>query len=122
MLDWIAQQSVLNLSISCLTIGEISSGIQQLPPNSARRLDLESWLANDMQARFTGRIHPIDSTIAEAWGGLMAAAQTLGRPLPVVDALLLATAKVHRLTFVTRNENDCSSLGVAILNPWGEPI
>ena len=118
VLDWVARQSPLDLSISCLTIGEISAGIQQLPSKSLRRLELESWLANDLAARFTGRIHAIDSSIAEAWGGLMAEANLLGRPLPVVDALLLATSKVHRMTFVTRNEKDCSDRGVVILNPW----
>lgn len=118
VLDWVTRQSPLDLAISCLTIGEISAGIQQLPAKSVRRLELESWLSNDLAARFTGRIHPVDSVIAEVWGGLMAEARLMGRSLPVIDALLLATSKVHRLTFVTRNEKECRERGVAILNPW----
>jgi antitoxin Phd len=41
-----------------------------------------------------------------------------GRELPVVGGLLLATAAVHGLTLVTRNERDCDGRGVQILNPW----
>jgi predicted nucleic acid-binding protein len=118
VVHWVARQSPLDFEISCMTLGEISSGIQQLPAKSARRLELESWLANDLTARFAGRIHAVDTAIAEAWGGLMADANLLGRPLPVIDALLLATAKVHRLIFVTRHQKDFADRGVAIFNPW----
>lgn len=41
-----------------------------------------------------------------------------GRELPVADGLLLATAAVHDLTLVTRNERDCGDRGVQVLNPW----
>lgn len=118
VVKWVAGQSLLDLAISCLTIGEISSGIQQLSSRSARRLELEAWLANDLSSHFTGRIYPVDVAVAETWGGLMAEAGATGRPLPVIDGILLATAKVHRLVFVTRNETDCSDRGITILNPW----
>ena len=35
-----------------------------------------------------------------------------------IALLLLATAGVHDLTFVTRNERDCAGRGVPIFNPW----
>jgi predicted nucleic acid-binding protein len=38
--------------------------------------------------------------------------------LPAVDGLLAATALVHGLTVVTRNERDFADLGVPLLNPW----
>ncbi len=40
------------------------------------------------------------------------------RPLPVIDALLAATAKVHDLTLVTRNTADLEGVDVRILNPF----
>jgi hypothetical protein len=42
----------------------------------------------------------------------------VGRPLHVVDGLLLATAKVHGLTIVTRNVADFDGRGVPVLNPY----
>lgn len=40
------------------------------------------------------------------------------RPVPVIDGLLAATAKVHGLTLVTRNEADVAGLGAAVLKPF----
>lgn len=42
-------------------------------------------------------------------------------PLPAVDALLAATARVHGLTLVTRNVADAARTGVRVLNPF-EPV
>ena len=39
-------------------------------------------------------------------------------PLPVVDGLLAATAKVLDLTLVTRNVADVEGAGVELLNPF----
>jgi hypothetical protein len=40
------------------------------------------------------------------------------RPIPVIDGLLAATAKVHGMTFVTRNDADVAELGAHVLNPF----
>ena len=39
-------------------------------------------------------------------------------PRPVRDALIAATALVHRMTVVTRNVADFAPTGVPLLNPW----
>jgi len=41
----------------------------------------------------------------QAWGVAVAMSASVGRPLNVIDAFLLATAKVHDLTLITRNLN-----------------
>src|SRR5580692_8768695 len=48
-----------------------------------------------------------------SWGRLDAAFR-----LPPVDGLLVATARVHQLFFVTRNTRDVARTGVARLNPF----
>ena len=40
--------------------------------------------------------------------------------LPSGDALIAATAQVHSLVLVTRNESDFDPMGVPLVNPWRE--
>lgn len=40
-----------------------------------------------------------------------------GRPLPVMDGLIMATAQCHGLTVVTRNAQDYSQFP-QVFNPW----
>jgi len=79
---------------------------------------MESWLAADLPLRFHDRILSIDAAIAERWGTLSATAAKKGRPVPVIDGLLAATALHHDLMLVTGNDTDVSGTGVATLNPW----
>jgi predicted nucleic acid-binding protein len=55
----------------------------------------------------------IDHVVADEWGRMSAK-----RPLSTTDALLAATAKVHGMTFATRNIVDVTDLDTAILNPF----
>ena len=52
--------------------------------------------------------------IADVWGRLNASPT----PLPVIDGLMAATARVHRLTLVTGNVTDVARAGVAVVNPF----
>ena len=102
VLEWIeaADESLLYLSV--LTLGEIRKGVAGLP-QSKRRTRLETWLELELQARFSGRILPIDAAVADRWGLLAAAAKRAGRSLSAIDGLLAATALHHNLTIVSRN-------------------
>ena len=42
----------------------------------------------------------------------------MGHPLPVIGALLAATALVHDLTLVTRNVLHFEIPGLSIFDPW----
>jgi predicted nucleic acid-binding protein len=117
VLDWIetADESMLYLSV--LTLGEIRKGVAGLPQGK-RRTRLEAWMEVDLQARFSGRILPIDLAVADRWGLLTADAKRRGQPLSTIDALLAATALNHGLTIVSRNVSDFANAQVQILNPW----
>lgn len=116
---WLGVQSALDLCISVLALGEIRKGILMLA-EGRKRERLHQWLRVELTRQFTDRVLPVDQAVALAWGGLSAEGRESGRPLPVVDGLLLATAAVHGLTFVSRNERDCGDRGVPLLNPWHE--
>jgi predicted nucleic acid-binding protein len=70
---------------------------------------IENWLVAVDKA-FGEHILPIDHAV----GGRLNAS----RPLSVIDGLLAATAKIHRMTLVTRNTADIADLDVPILNPF----
>lgn len=105
------------LFISVITIGELRKGIV-LHPDPIRRARLEQWKRDVLTVWFGDRILGINEAIAERWGELSARAQQEGRPLPVLDGLMAATANVHGLTVVTRNVVHFQATGVDILNPW----
>jgi predicted nucleic acid-binding protein len=73
---------------------------------------LNRWFAQ-MRSRLGDRVLATDESIAEVWARL-----NVPYPLPLIDGLLAATAKVHGLTLVTRNVADISRTGVPLLNSF----
>lgn len=103
--------------VSVFSIGEIRKGIASLPAGN-RRTILQDWLDNELMPWLGDRVLPITLGIAERWGDLAAQLKVMGKPRPIVDAVLAATAFEHDLVLVTRNVGDYRDLGVTILNPW----
>jgi len=96
---WFGQRPAITLCLSVLTLGEMRKGIGLLPDDE-RKLKLLDWLEVELPAFFHGRILPVDASVADRWGRLVAQA---GRPVPAIDSLLAATALTHGLKLVTRN-------------------
>ena len=110
---WVAQTPVKEIGTSVLVLAEIRRGIELKRRRDAEQAAaLDRWFAQ-MRTRLGDRVLPIDEPIAEAWALL-----TVPDPLPLIDGLLAATAKVHGLMLVTRNTADVARTGVAILDPF----
>jgi predicted nucleic acid-binding protein len=110
---WFSRLGDEEIYLSVLTIGEIRRGVENVrrrDNDSAAALD--SWLARLSEAH-RDRILGVDRTVAEEWGRM-----NVPDPLPVVDGLLAATAKVAGLIFVTRNVADVRSSGVELFDPF----
>jgi toxin FitB len=116
VMSWFAEQDELSLYVSVLTLGELERGIARLD-SSARPQQLRKWFER-LRRAFQGRVLPVDEPTALEWGRLTAAAEREGKVLPVVDALLGATAIVHGIAVVTRNVSDIARTGAAIVDPW----
>jgi toxin FitB len=119
VLEWMDAADEATLYLSVLTIGEIRKGVGGLAQGK-RRMGLERWIEVDLQARFAGRIVPIDAAIADRWGSVAADAKRRGRTLAVIDGLLAATALHHNLTLVSRNVSDFTITQVRVFNPWAD--
>jgi toxin FitB len=84
VVEWMEAADERLLSLSVLTLGEIRKGLAGISQGK-RRTRLEAWLETDLQARFSGRILPIDWPIADRWGLIAAQAKSEGFSLPIVD-------------------------------------
>lgn len=73
---------------------------------------LERWLASVARA-FSGRILGIDAEIAEEWGRL-----NVPDPVPVIDGLIAATARVRDLVIVTRDVGLFRRTGARMFDPF----
>lgn len=110
---WFATLDSDAIYLSVLTIGEIRRGIESLRRRdvaAARALD--AWVLRLVTEHDT-RILPVDLPVVEEWGRL-----GVPDPLPVIDGLLAATAKVHSLTLATRNVKDVTRTRVRLVNPF----
>jgi predicted nucleic acid-binding protein len=110
---WYEGVSDEELFVSVLVVGEIQQGVTRLRKKDPRQAAVyEAWLRR-LRKEFADRILAVSQDIALEWGRLSA-----GDPLPVVDGLIAATARVHGLTVVTRNAEDFEPTGVGVLNPF----
>lgn len=112
---WVAQTPVADIGTSVVVLAEIRRGIElkrRRDPEQARVFD--RWFVQ-MRDRLAGRVLSIDEPIADAWARL-----SIPDPLPFVDGLLAATAKVHGLTVVTRNTTGIARTGVKFIDPFAK--
>jgi predicted nucleic acid-binding protein len=110
---WWSRLAEDDLWLSSLVLGEIRKGVELARRHDSRKAKaLEGWLA-DIVSSFGDRVLPVDAAVVDQWGRTSAI-----RSVPVIDALLAATAKVYGLTLVTRNLADVAGLEVDVLNPF----
>lgn len=114
--DWVDQTPPEELYVSVLVLGEIRQGVERIRMrDQAQARTLERWLQS-LSTGFADRILPVDERVADQWGRL-----GLRQPVPTLDAILAATALVHDLTVVSRDEGGFRCAGVRIINPFSKP-
>lgn len=108
------REQVVPAYLSVVTMGELRSSVEILRHRSdhAQAGMLETWLT-DLLAQFADQILTMDSDIAQVWGRLR-----VPQPEHTLDKQIAATALIHDLTVVTRNERDFAATGVSVLNPF----
>jgi predicted nucleic acid-binding protein len=112
VLAWLSSVEDTDLFLSAVTLGEIQAGIELTrEQDPAKAAELEGWLELVAGAY---NVLPMDAAVFRAWARLMhRKSDTLYE-----DAMIAATAKVHRLKVVTRNVADFQALGFDVLNPF----
>lgn len=114
ILDWAASVDAEDFYLSVITIMEIETGILLKERSDKAQAELyRDWLNNDILVRYEDRILPVDLSVARRCARLHVPDRKSER-----DALIAATALVHGMTVVTRNEADFKATGVPLINPW----
>jgi len=109
---WFSATEEARLFLSAVTLGELQVGIERtrrLDPSKAN--ELEDWV-NRLPASF--QVLPMDTHCFREWGRIMEKKP----PELLQDAMIAATARVHRLIVATRNERDFKQLEVRTFNPF----
>jgi predicted nucleic acid-binding protein len=112
-IQWL-RQNERAIVVDPVILGEIRFGILLLR-RGKRRVALERWFDTGVR-----RVHcvPWEAATGLRWAALLADLRARGRAMPIKDSLIAATALVHGLTVVTRNESDFVQAGVEAINPF----
>lgn len=108
---WASQHQ--HIQISSITLDELYFGLSW-KPNPRIHLWLDGFLADYCT------VLPVTDKIARYAGEIRGSLQAKGQSRTQADMLIAATAAVHNLTLVTRNERDFLSCGVVVINPFSE--
>lgn len=116
VLDWITRVPAEQLFVSAVTVREIQAGIETTRQQDEEKAkDLEVWLDKVLASY---GVLPMDAPAFREWARLMhRRSDTITE-----DAMIAATAVVHRLIVVTRNVRDFSQFGVDIHNPFLDEV
>lgn len=112
--DWAERVDAARLFVSAITIMELELGVLAIErKDAAQGAVLRAWLEQRVLPEFSRRTLSIDTAVAQCCARLHVPDKRGER-----DALIAATALVHGMTVVTRNEADFQPAGVNIINPW----
>ena len=115
VVEWATTVPSAQMFLSVITVHELEYGvllIERADPTQGELL--RRWLDGSVAVAFAERVLPVDEAVARR-----AAALHVPDPAPFRDALIGATAIVHRMVVVTRNTADFERFeGLTVVNPW----
>lgn len=114
VVNWTKSVNASAMFIASVTLMEIEIGILSMERRDEKQgKALRTWLNETVLTAFQGRIIPFDDVIA-----LRCASLHVPDPKSARDAMIAATALVHKMVVVTRNEKDFIYTQAEVLNPW----
>jgi toxin FitB len=113
---WLCHQQEEQLFLSAVTLGELQAGIERARlQDPSKATEIERWV-DQLAASY--QILPMDAPCFREWGRIIERTPNRIPDGLLEDAMIAATARVHRLTVATRNERDFAHLDLQILNPF----
>ncbi|MGA2350691.1 MAG: type II toxin-antitoxin system VapC family toxin [Terracidiphilus sp.] len=114
VLAWIRTVRDSEIFLAAVTLGELQKGVELTRrQNPQKAEEIGAWI--DRVASLY-EILPTSEAIFREWARMLK-----GRTeAKWEDGLIAATARIHRLTVVTRNVKDFEALDVEVFNPFSE--
>lgn len=111
---WATRVPASSMYLSVITILELETGVLLIERRDrAQGAIMRTWMDDYVMPAFAGRILAVDAEVA-----LCCAKLHVPDRLGERDALIAATALIHRMTVVTRNRIDFEPAKVPLIDPW----
>ena len=112
VLAWYGGLQDNQIHLSAVTIGELQAGVERTRDQDIPKArEIEEWID---ELADTLNVLTMDTLCFREWSRMMRGkAEILSG-----DAMIAATAKIHRLIVATRNERDFRHFNVEIYNPF----
>lgn len=112
VIEWLGGLELGRTFLSAVTLGELQVGVERTRRQDPLKAhEIERWAD---QLAETYQVLPMDAPCFKEWARIMYSKQ----PGLLEDAMIAATARVHRLIVATRNERDFKQLDVQTFNPF----
>ena len=112
VMAWLRSRKDEKVFLPAVVFGEIQTGVEKTRRQDPQKaLEIEDWILR-LLAAFD--VIPMTAVEFREWARLM----NKRSDDQTRDAMIAATAKVHRLIVVTRNTKDFRHFGVETLNPF----
>jgi toxin FitB len=116
VIDWLEREQA-HCFTSTIVIAQLAYWVRT--KQGRARTGLQQWLVRSIAA-LEGRVLSFNVATAHAWADQKRLLEEAGRPMPVEDSYIAATARRHGLTIVTGNEKDFQRPGIRVFNPFKE--
>lgn len=112
VLSWFTAVADKDIQIPAVAIGELQNGVELTRlQNPLKAAEIEDWIDRIINAFV---VLPMDGNCFRETARLMS-----GKSDELIeDAMIAATARIHRLIVVTRNVKDFAKFGVRVFNPF----
>ena len=112
VMEWLSGVEVGRIFLSAVTLGELQVGVEKTRHQDPLKAEeIERWVD---QLAAVYEVLPMDTQCFREWARIMD-----DKPRDLLeDAMIAATARMHRLIVATRNERDFKQLEVRTFNPF----